>query len=143
MHYPTIGNKALGNLSQISELGISDFEAVVIKPYKHEPPYHDRAFYCMALVKDFTNFQEMTLSNGNPKQKEEGWYGEELVLYATLLYTDEDTLLAKYVRENFDELHKMSGENLKIFVVESPPKDSIYAAPHYWKGRLEQTVYMA
>ncbi len=67
----------------------------------------------------------------------------ELVLYATLLYTDEDTLLAKYVRENFDELHKMSGENLKIFVVESPPKDSAYAAPHYWKSRLEQTKYLA
>ena len=143
MHYPAIDDGRLDDSSNISQFGITDFELVVVEPIRHEPPYDDGIQYCLATVKDFSNFQEMALSNGDPKEKDERWHKNEFVLNAILLYTDEDMQLAKYVRENFDELHKMSGENLKIFVVESPPKDSVYAAPRYWKSRLEQKVYMA
>jgi hypothetical protein len=141
--YPAIGDGRLDDSSNISQFGITDFELVVVGLIRNQPPYDDGIRYSVASVKDFTNFQEMALSNGDPKEKDEYWYRNELVLNAILLYTDEDILLAKYIRENFDELHKMSGENLRIFVVESPPKDSFYATPNYWKSRLEQKVYMA
>jgi hypothetical protein len=35
----------------------------------------------------------------------------------------------------------MSGSNLKIFIIESPPKDSTSTEQTYWKNRLEQTTY--
>jgi hypothetical protein len=153
LYCPAVSGEELDNSSRISDLGIGNFELVVLDAYNIEPS-HLAPNYAISPVKNYIDFQRMVLSSVELKEKnpisdiyELGPHiavdEYELGLYAILLYTDEDTILAQYVRDNFDELHKMSGPNLKIFVIESPPKDSAYAAPAYWKSQLEQMTYMA
>jgi len=66
----------------------------------------------------------------------------DTILFAALLYTDEDTQLAKYVRLNYTSLDKMSGENCAIFVVESPPQMSLAETVSYWKDLLTFNMYI-
>ena len=68
---------------------------------------------------------------------------DDPMLLATLLYTDADVELAKYVREHFDELHQMSGPRVILYVFEHPPRDSTYAAPLFWKAQLDTAIYNA
>lgn len=42
-------------------------------------------------------------------------------LYAFFLYTDEDKNIARYVREHFNELDKLSGPDCLVFLIEKPP----------------------
>src|SRR4030067_2881154 len=41
-------------------------------------------------------------------------------IYAVILYTASDTNIANFVRENFLELHHLSGHTCAFFVVEKP-----------------------
>lgn len=59
-------------------------------------------------------------------------------LWGALLYTEEDVAVATYVRTHFDELNAVSGELLRIFVVERPT--SWRRAKRYWNTRLEQPL---
>jgi hypothetical protein len=56
-------------------------------------------------------------------------------IWGVLLYTDEDTQLATYVRTHFDELNALSGPVLRIFVFERPTDWP--AARRYWRRHLE------
>lgn len=56
-------------------------------------------------------------------------------LWGALLYTEEDAALATYVRTHFDELNALSGDLLRIFVVERPA--SWRQASKYWRAHLE------
>ena len=39
------------------------------------------------------------------------------LIRGVLLYTDTDELLASYIKENFQEFHKLSGDWCKIFIL--------------------------
>jgi hypothetical protein len=54
--------------------------------------------------------------------------------YAFFLYTTEDKNIARYVRENFSELHRLSEEKCLIFLIENPPKSPLdeARAREYW-----------
>lgn len=71
--------------------------------------------------------------------------GRELA--SVLLYTDEDTELASYVREHFDDLHHMSGPLIKVFVLETLPiahsvaEKNILLIPRSRKGLSESKPY--
>jgi hypothetical protein len=55
--------------------------------------------------------------------------------YAFFLYTNEDKNIARYVRENFFELHRLSEEKCLIFLIENPPKSPLdeARAREYWR----------
>jgi hypothetical protein len=55
--------------------------------------------------------------------------------HAFFLYTDEDKNIARYVRELFFELHRLSEEKWLIFLIENPPKSPLDAARvrEYWR----------
>jgi hypothetical protein len=55
--------------------------------------------------------------------------------YAFFLYTNEDKNIARYVRENFFELDRLSGEKCLIFLIENPPKSGTdeARAREYWR----------
>jgi hypothetical protein len=55
--------------------------------------------------------------------------------YAFFLYADEDKNIARYVRENFFELNRLSGEKCLIFLIENPPKSQLdeARAREYWR----------
>lgn len=57
-----------------------------------------------------------------------------------MLYTDEDDKLAKYVREHFASLDKLSGDWCKIFVLEKPPSEWKNAKA-YWQSILKSELY--
>ena len=56
--------------------------------------------------------------------------------YAFFLYTNEDKNIARYVRENFFELDKLSEEKYLIFLIENPPKSPLdeARAREYWRA---------
>jgi hypothetical protein len=56
-------------------------------------------------------------------------------LWGAFLYTEEDAALATYVRTHFDELNALSGNHLRLFVVERPPDWK--RAKKYWRAQLE------
>jgi hypothetical protein len=55
--------------------------------------------------------------------------------YAFFLYTNEDKNIARYVRENFFELSRLSEEKYLIFLIENPPKSPLdeARAREYWR----------
>jgi len=59
-------------------------------------------------------------------------------LWGALLYTDVDAELATYVRAHFDELNALSGQVLRIFVIERPARWS--TALRYWRPHLERPL---
>jgi hypothetical protein len=66
------------------------------------------------------------------------WYISEddwASAYAFFLYTNEDKNIARYVRENFFELNRLSEEKCLIFLMENPPKSPLdeARAREYWR----------
>jgi hypothetical protein len=55
--------------------------------------------------------------------------------HAFFLYTTEDKNIARYVREHFSELNKLSEEKRLIFLIENPPKSPLDEARvrEYWR----------
>jgi hypothetical protein len=55
--------------------------------------------------------------------------------YAFFLYTTEDKNIARYVRENFFELNRLSEEKCLIFLMDNPPKNQLdeARAREYWR----------
>jgi hypothetical protein len=55
--------------------------------------------------------------------------------HAFFLYTTEDKSIARYVRENFFELGRLSGEKCLIFLIDNPPKSGLdeARAREYWR----------
>jgi len=56
-------------------------------------------------------------------------------LYAFFLYTNEDRNIARYVREYFHELDKLSGKECLIFLIDNPPRtwEEESRIRDYWK----------
>lgn len=118
---------------RISELGLSNNDLVIIrKSVRDREGVH--APMTLSGVSSFKRFQDTVWGSEDPSDP---------MLLAALLYTDEDIDLAKYVREHFDELHRMSGPRVIAYVVEHPPKDSALGAPLFWKSLLDESVYRA
>ena len=63
------------------------------------------------------------------------------MLYALLLYTDQDKDLVTYVRKNVTELHHMSGNQCTLYVLEKPAKAEGLTVQEFMqklaKGKLE------
>ena len=55
-------------------------------------------------------------------------------IYAFFLYTNEDKNIARYVREYFHELDRLSGSKCLIFLIDKPPKswEEEAKAREYW-----------
>ncbi len=130
LYYPALSDRRLDASASLSDLGIGDGDLVVIS--QEMPPR--RPVMTMAGVSSFKNFQQMVWGNETPFDP---------MLLATLLYTDLDMDLARYVREHFDELHQMSGPRVITYVVEQPAKDRSLAAISFWKAQLDATLYRA
>jgi len=66
---------------------------------------------CMMRIKGFSDFVMSFESLGNIKNYN---------FTAALLYTGEDIGIAKYIREHYDALDKVSGHHTAVFVIEKP-----------------------
>lgn len=56
-----------------------------------------------------------------------------------LLYTDEDTNIASYVRTHFDSLDKASGSDCDVLFIENP---RAVDSASFWKGSLDEISYV-
>jgi hypothetical protein len=68
----------------------------------------------------------------------------EASTHAFFLYTTEDKNIARYVRENFFELDKLSGEECLIFLIDNPPKserDEVRAREYWREVELKTPVW--
>ena len=54
--------------------------------------------------------------------------------YSIMLYSDEDEILVKYIRDNWNKLHNDLGESMHLFVFEKPAfsDDDLTKAQSYW-----------
>ncbi len=61
-------------------------------------------------------------------------------LFSFFLYTDEDRVFARYIRENFESLDELSGPNCLIFLIDEPSRMWLETAKgrHYWSQFLFQ-----
>lgn len=57
-----------------------------------------------------------------------------------ILYTDEDTKLSIYIKENFESLDKLTGDWCTIFLIERPPL-GWEKSRLYWKEIFENELY--
>jgi hypothetical protein len=154
---PSLGSQQLNRSIKISELKLVDDDLIVIEKRIKGP-----MSAILTGVTSFQEFQDMVWGNEYP-------YPHDPMLLATLLYTDEDVYLAKYVRGHFDELHQMSGPRVITYVLERPqkkklsmlvdileesfptwssylrpkPKDNTFVAPLFWKDKLDVLTYHA
>jgi hypothetical protein len=65
--------------------------------------------------------------------------GRMSAICGVLLYDQSHLELARYVREYFDELSALTGDYLRLFVMERP--EDWATAKKYWKPRLEPEIY--
>jgi hypothetical protein len=155
LYYPALGSQELNRSTKISELRLTNDDLIVI-----EKKINSMGPAILTGVSGFQEFQDMVWGSEDPNDP---------MLLATLLYTDEDADLAKYVREHFDEIHQISGPRVITYVLEYPltkltlleeivqvivgptwssylrpkPKDKTFAAPLFWKERLDMLTYHA
>jgi hypothetical protein len=146
---PALSSDILGLSSRIYELGFSDeSEEIFVLKKNIVPPRISGSG--LNIVRDYTHFQNDVVSRCNLERIDNYLYGQnfynpsflELPIAGVLLYTDEDFELSVYVRENFDNLHAMSGKDIEVFCIEEPPSNSINATPAFWKTRLEHFSYL-
>jgi hypothetical protein len=145
---PTLSSQKLELSTKLSDLEIFDGneEVVVIKKEIH-PSISGSG---LNIVRDYTDFQKHVRSYENLSQINDYLYYQNLYnssfsvipLVGVFLYTDEDFKLATYIRENFDNLHAMSGKDIEIFFIEEPPSSSFKTAPSFWRARLEHLGYL-
>jgi len=97
-------------------------------------------------VQDINHFDEMVKSEMVKSRLQQRPFRLQLVdkpyLQATLLYTDEDYELAKYVRLNYRALDRMSGRDCTVFVLERPPQAPLSETIKYWKKLLVFNTYV-
>lgn len=60
---------------------------------------------------------------------------------SVLLYTDEDTDIAEYIRFNFAALDEVTSYHLNVYVIEQPTQVKGILARDYWKAQLEEKKY--
>ena len=129
----------------ISEQGIVDNTVFVLgesyrRVYDHpsDEPKKGGARRLIKSIRDVHHFKQALKSQVDEMKKSE-YFGPDL--FAALLYTDEDTELAKYVRLNFSSLNQMSSF-ITIYIVERPPQKSLAETIRYWKELLEFNAYV-
>jgi hypothetical protein len=105
---PCFTHQSSDDSIRISDLGLVDGDLVIISRWVIRPArYSLPAASILGGAVSAQKFQEMVWENQNP---------DDPMLLATLLYTDEDIELAKYVRKHYDELHQMSGSRVITYV---------------------------
>jgi hypothetical protein len=103
-----------------------------------DDPWYD-AVFSMGQVRGIRHFNELVRTKLEEIGESQVW---EPLLFAALLYTDEDIELAKYIRLNGRSLSEMSGDNFHIIVIERPPKLSLAETIAYWKETLAFEAYV-
>jgi hypothetical protein len=145
---PALSYQSLDLSTKLSELNIIDGseEVFVLKENINLPLIEGSG---MTIVRGFTEFQAAIAAYEDLAQVDDYLYHlyfhrgyfHDFPLIGVLLYTDEDIELSTYIRENFDNLHSMSGKEVEIFFIEEPPTNSTNLAPHFWKTKLERAAY--
>ena len=145
---PALSDQPLDLSTKISDLNIIDgSEEVFVLQESINPPLIGGSG--MNIVRGFTEFQAAIAVYEDLAQVDDylchlyfhRGYFSDFPLIGVLLYTDEDLELSTYIRENFDNLHSMSGKEVEIFFIEEPPTNSTNLAPHFWKTKLERAAY--
>ena len=113
----------------LAELNIGPSDVILM-----EAAYDDGAHYCMVGVPDVDSFQRHVVA----KVEEFNRILRSPLLCGTLLYTDEDLELVRYVKTNFTSLSALAGEYLNIYVVERP---TLAADLQYWRNALRVEAY--
>jgi hypothetical protein len=133
----------------IGEQGIVNYTVLLLvrrEQAKYDSPEDDPSYGVCAMierVRGVQHFNELVRTHldklSSPDQHR--YYQDLPSFMAVLLYTDEDTELAKYVRLNFASLDKMSGSDCKVFVIERPPQMKLSEIVDYWKELLTFGTY--
>jgi hypothetical protein len=99
----------------------------------------------MISVRDITDFCALVVTAEDVAASVKDHYTSSLNEYghinSVLLYTDEDSDLAQYIRYNFSSLSEMTGNNFFIHVIEQPTQSRDVSVREYWKAVLEQNAY--
>ena len=128
--YPPFGIEPLSLEMRLEELGVSDNEIFIYSKHILNPG----VIYRFAPGYDASKiFQSIILSPDDLHKT-----GNTIL--GVLLYTDEDIELAKYVREHFVSLDRLSGDWCKIYVLEKPPSDWKHIKS-YWHAILKSELY--
>lgn len=61
--------------------------------------------------------------------------------FAVLLYLEEDCEIAKYVRENYTALDRLSGPEWHVFVIERSPHRTLPEVVKYWKQSQKYVLW--
>lgn len=91
-------------------------------------------------VRDFNRMVQTRLSDIGKRGQD--FYFSSASYTAVMLYTDEDVELAKFVRENYTALNKMSGEECDVFVIERSPQEKISEIVNYWIELVQYNTYI-
>ena len=73
-------------------------------------------------------------------EEKRSWVVREQPPMLAVLYTDEDTHVASYMRTHFDDLDKASGSRCDVGFIEDPSQIN---ACKYWRNTLSQSIYVA
>jgi hypothetical protein len=130
-----LGEKPLSYTAKVSELGIENFDTIVIDRIF---PQSEGFSASVRSVKNFADFQEMVLENKFDIQESNSWF---IGLTAVLLYTKEDFRLARFVRRHFEEIHQMSGPAINVYVIETRGKGNMYPPSFFWTSIFGDYLY--
>ncbi len=134
LYYPALEKNPANEGDLIIRLGIEDGDWVAIGPQENQAVNPVAAPMTLSGVRSFKHFSQIVWGNET---------AADPMLLSVLLYTSEDVELAKYIREHFDELHKMSGPRVITYILERPSSKNEAGGRLFWKSLLKETVYLA
>jgi uncharacterized protein YjbI with pentapeptide repeats len=95
----------------------------------YSPPSDSRRGFTSASVRDARKFLDVL-----------SLWKDKLITPGIILYTDEDTKLSIYIKENFESIDKLTGNWCTIFLLECPPL-GWEKSKLYWLEIFENKLY--
>jgi len=128
LYFPASGVDPLPNKVSMNEIGVTEQDILFYSRKVHL----DASFTLLPASNASEIFQTMLFPSKDIEKKN--------IVSGVLLYTDEDIELAKYVREHFVSIDKLSGDWSQIFILEKPPSDWRNSR-QYWQSILHSEIY--
>lgn len=147
----SVKHGSLAQAKSLTEGGVGDGDVLRIKRNTVAQLIDDCQYelrergicYRLLMLRDADDFAARTgqldALQGKTGGDSDSWRPRGSRAKIALLYTDEDSHVASYVRTHFDALDRASGADCDVLFIESP---SHIQAAGYWRARLDEMVFV-
>ena len=144
IYCPSVSRGGLSLSKTLADYGIQENDLLLLNVKIDHPNVFSLGLVFLKTTRELTDYCDiiqssediehslLTPSNNNTFSS---------IVESILLYTDEDTDLAQYLRYNYLALNEMTGHHLHIYTIEQVTQVKGVSTHEYWKATLNQTTH--